>query len=364
VRPVRTPYKVGVLVDIPGTPGLSDAFPEGVRFGLDLAHEQGHVDRPVEVVVREAYGQPWSDAQPVIDAFAELADEGVLAIAGPFASDNCMAILPEVERVGLSTIAMCGTTEFVGPYAFILPNGSLADEPEIIASWLAANHHTRIAVLAERPSQITDEYLRYFGWAAAEHGLKVIHEVGVPPAGGADEVKEAMLELAASEPDALAYLGFGSLYKHLAPALDASGWDPPRITGTAFIGATYNRRFAECLEGWVGVDQYDERNRRLQEVVAELERRGRLAVPNSSTSVGFDIGSVLGRALGRMTPATRAGLRAAIETVRGVPASSGAPGNLITFGPWDHRGFKGVYQVLRRAEGGTTHFVGVPTVDN
>ena len=36
-------------------------------------------------------------------------DEGVLGIAGPFTSDNCLALLPEIERLQVPTATICGS---------------------------------------------------------------------------------------------------------------------------------------------------------------------------------------------------------------------------------------------------------------
>jgi hypothetical protein len=47
-------------------------------------------------------------------------------------------------------------------------------------------------------------------------------------------------------------------------------------------------------------------------------------------------------------PVSREGLRQGLEQVRRLPATAGGPGNMISFGPYDHRGYKGDYIVMRQ----------------
>jgi branched-chain amino acid transport system substrate-binding protein len=360
----RRPHRVAVVVDIPGTPGLSDAFVDALRLGLDQCHERGWCDRPTELDVHEVLAQPWRSARPIEATFIDLLASEALAVVGPMMSDNALAVL-DVVQAGLPTISTCGSDQFAGHWAFRLGNGSLADEPEVMAAWLAGEGHRRIGVFCEEPSQIAVEYLASFRRSAQLHGLSIVAIESAAPATPLENVYAAMDMLRRSQPDALAYLGFGSLYRHLRPSFEQLGWDPPRIMSTAFVGATYSEAFAHLLEGWVGIDQYDERNGLLQAVVSELGSRGHTAVANSSTSVGYDVGSVLGLALGRMVIASRAGLRDALETVRRRPAATGAPGTVISLGVDQHSGFSGAdYLVVRRAEGGQTCFVGTAPTGN
>jgi hypothetical protein len=41
------------------------------------------------------------------------------------------------------------------------------------------------------------------------------------------------------------------------------------------------------------------------------------------------------------------GVKGGLEQVRMLPAAMGAPGTVIGFAPYDHRGYKGDYLVLR-----------------
>ncbi|MGZ7033197.1 MAG: ABC transporter substrate-binding protein, partial [Thermoanaerobaculia bacterium] len=102
-RPIE-PYRLGVLIDLPEHPGLSDCWPDAVKLAAEDVQARGLLERDVEVVVREVYAQPWASAHGLIKAYRELVeDAGVLGVVGPFTSDNCLALLPEIERLQVPT---------------------------------------------------------------------------------------------------------------------------------------------------------------------------------------------------------------------------------------------------------------------
>src|SRR3954471_4395501 len=70
------------------------------------------------------------------------------------------------------------------------------------------------------------------------------------------------------------------------------------------------------------------------------------------TAQGYDMGNVVAHGLALAKPASRDGLRRALEQVRRVPATVGGPGTSISFGPYDHRGYKGDYIVMRQIRNG------------
>jgi branched-chain amino acid transport system substrate-binding protein len=140
-----------------------------------------------------------------------------------------------------------------------------------------------------------------------------------------------------------------------------------KMTNTVFVGAQCNSRFAQLLEGWYGIEQYDERNQVFEaglKAWAELGQHAETAA-NSVGSCAYDIGRCLAIALERMTFPAPVKVRDALETIRRLPAATGAPGTVITFGFRDHRGFKGAdYLVIRRAQDGRCHWVGTGPVAN
>lgn len=358
------PYRIGVLVDLPEYPGLSDAFPDAIRLAIKEAQARGLVEREIEVVHREVKASPWTDARPLIKAYQSLVeDDGVLAVAGPMTSDNCLSILDEVEQLEVPTITICGSLLWRGRYAFALANGGLADEPSVMASWLASEGHTSVAVVRET-TQVGEEYATYFRMACAERGITICAEAPIYTVASEAELADSLSRCRDTKPDALVYLGIGQLNQVMRPALEAIDWDPPRIQTTAFVSATYSKDRADRLEGWVGVDQYDERNQVFANVLDRFEAEFGYRPANSAATTGYDIGHVLAIAVGRMRLPTPKSVTQALETIRRVPACTGGPGTTITFGPEDHRGFKGPdFLVLRRAHGGTTSLIGGAPVD-
>ncbi|WP_293047467.1 ABC transporter substrate-binding protein [Mycobacterium sp.] len=361
-RPIE-PYRLGVLIDLPDHPGLSDAWPDAVQLACDEVAARGLLERPVELIVREVYAQPWASAAGLIKTYRELVEEqDVLGVVGPMTSDNCLALLPEIERLAVPTATICGSTKYVGDYAYAFANGGLADEPAVMAAWLQANGHRRIAVLRER-TQIGEEFAQFLRYELQPHRLVVTAEPPVYPATSVEELVGALKVCRDSKPDALVYLGLGGVNQWVRPALERIGWDPPRIQTTAFVSATYSTERAQRLEGWVGVDQYDERNEVFAAVLKRFTKRYGYTPANSGMSTAYDIGHAFALALGRMRIATSTALRDALDTLRRVPACTGGPGTIITLGPNDRRAYKGAdFLVLRRAVNGTTTFEDIAPV--
>ncbi|HEY3605389.1 MAG TPA: ABC transporter substrate-binding protein [Sporichthyaceae bacterium] len=360
-KPIE-PYRLGVIVDLPEHPGLSDAFPDMVQFALDEAHARGVVERPVELVVREVFGQPWTSSHSLRRVYGELVEHDVLGVIGPFTTDNSLAVLDLTEAHRLPTMSICGSLHWRGPYAFVIPNGGLADEPYVMTSWLAAQGHRRVGVLRER-TQIGEEYAEHFRRAVQLSGLTVVAEPPVYPSMHVDELVRALEECRSAGPDALVYLGLGGINQTVRPALEKLGWDPPRIQTTAYVSAGYSEERARRIEGWVGVDQYHEGNDAYAAVLDRFAQRYGYRPANSGGSCGYDIGHAFAHGLGRMRHASPWGLRDALETVRRLPACTGGPGTTITFGPQDHRGLKGPdFLVLRRSVDGRSVLEGTAAI--
>jgi branched-chain amino acid transport system substrate-binding protein len=361
-RPIE-PYKLGVLIDLPDHPGLSDCWPDAIKLACEEVKARGLLERDVELIVREVYAQPWSSAHELVKAYRQLVEEeGVLGIIGPYTSDNCLALLPEIERLKVPTATICGSVRFAGDYAFAFANGGLADEPGVMAAWLKKEGHSRVAVLRER-TQIGEEYAEFFRYELKAHGLVVTAEPPVYPVTSVPELVEALSICRDSKPDALVYLGLGGVNQWVRPALEELDWDPPRIQTTAFVSATYSEERARRLEGWVGVDQYDERNEVFAAVLRRFGGKYGYAPKTSGLTTGYDIGHAYALGLGRMRYATPTALRDALDTIRRIPACTGGPGTFITLGPRDHRAYKGAdFLLLRRAIDGATVYEGVAEV--
>jgi hypothetical protein len=72
----------------------------------------------------------------------------------------------------------------------------------------------------------------------------------------------------------------------------------------------------------------------------------------------YDFGRLLAEGIARARPLTPEGLKRGLEQVRMVPSTLGAPGTVMSFGPYDHRAYKGPrYLVLRTMRNGVEGLV-------
>ncbi|MFA7603820.1 MAG: ABC transporter substrate-binding protein [Novosphingobium sp.] len=356
------PIKLGYLFDFKLPPGfprdqlddLTDAFALVFRQG----RERGIIDRDVEIVFREVEGLPKGSVKAVIDAFGELVDAGCLAVFGPAITDNAMPVREAIEeRFRVPAISVAGADDWLGEWTFALPQGSMTDEPIYWAHLIAKHGHRSVGLIVEQ-SLIGESYARNFRKAAQERGLRIVAEQQV--AQTAQDVGEAVRRLHDARPDALVHCGFGFGVVFVNPALAELGWDPPRYMGTAFQNAWVSPVMWRAIEGWIGLDQYDEGNPVGQAFLDEFEiafgRRPQYCVP----VVNRDLATVLLRAFADAHPLTPKGVRDALERVKMAPAASGAPGTRLSFGKWTRRGWMGAgYLVARRLDpdGRTSHLV-------
>jgi hypothetical protein len=163
-----------------------------------------------------------------------------------------------------------------------------------------------------------------------------------------------------AKPTAIVHCGFGFGVVFVNPALEALNWDPPRFMGTAFQNAWMSDVMWQAILGWTGLDQYDEGNmvgqRFLDEFEKQTGRRPEYCVP----VVNRDIAIVMLRAFADAHPLSPRGVKEALERVKMLPASSGAPGTQLSFGKWTRRGWMGAgYLVARQLDpdGATSHLV-------
>ncbi len=357
------PIKLGYLFDFKLPPGfpkdqlndLTDAFQLVFRQGL----ETGVIDRPIEIVFREVEGLPKGTVKAVIDAYGELVDEGCLAVFGPAITDNAVPMREAIEaRYHVPAISVCGTDDWLGEWTFALPQGSMTDEPVFWAHLIAKQGYKTAGALIEN-SLIGESYIRNFRKACQAEGISIVSEQAIPQTG--QDVGEAVRRLHAAKPEAIVHCGFGFGVVQVNPALAALGWDPPRYMGTAFQNAWINTAMWKAIEGWIGLDQYDEGNLVGQRFLDEFEqafgRRPEYCVP----VVNRDLATVLLAAFADAHPLTPRGVKEALERVKMLAAASGSPGTRLSFGKWTRRGWMGAgYLVARRLDpdGKNSHLVG------
>jgi len=345
--------KLGVLMDWK----LPDDHPQELMDDFFLPFElvfregveQGLIDRPVELVVRETWGLPKGSVKAVIDAYGELVDEGCLAVFGPGITENCVPTREAIEeRFKVPAISMTGTDDWLGEWTFSLPQGSLTDEPIFWADLLAKGGHTEVGVLIEQ-SLVGESYLASFRKACRDAWIRIVAEEWI--AQTAQDVGDAVRKVHDAKPSALVHCGFGFGIVCVNPALEALGWNPPRFTSTAFQNAWINPVMWRAFLGWTGVDQYDEGNlvgqRFLDQFEAAYGRRPQYCVP----VVNRDIATALLRAFADAHPLSPRGVKEALERVKMLPAAAGAPGTRVSFGKWTRRAWMGAgYLVARKLD--------------
>jgi ABC-type branched-subunit amino acid transport system substrate-binding protein len=343
-----TPARIGLLMDYLGPSGDYDPnIVKTLQFVVDEFVERGEIERPVELVVRAVQGLPKGSFRNVRDAFFELVEEDVQVIYGPWVSENAVALAPYIEKLGeVPCITMAASETLLGEWFFGLPAGSMEEEPIIMAT-IAHLDGCRTVGIAFEDSLIGAEYLRTARAACKNVGLRITAEVPIPQVEA--EKQAAMAVLAEDKPDGILHVGFGLGIPGINAALEALGWMPPRYTTTAFEFCAKSQWWRDEMKGWIGLDQYDERNETAQAFLDRFEAKYGERPAYYFTCYCYDIGRIMAMALSTARPLTGAGVKDALERIKMVPAACGAPGTRLRFGKHIRHGWMGSeFLVARR----------------
>jgi branched-chain amino acid transport system substrate-binding protein len=335
-----TPVRIGLLIDYLDDDGR---FDENILPSLQLVAdeyvEQGLLERPVEFVVRAVQGLPNGSFRAVRNAFFELVEQDSLVIFGPWVSENGAALRRYVEDLAeVACITMGASETMLGEWVFGLPAGSMEEEPIVMAT-VAAYDGCRTVGIAFEDSLIGTEYLRTTRVACHEAGLRITAEVAIPQV--ESDKRTAMATLAAGEPDGIVHVGFGLGIPGMNAALQELGWMPPRYTTTAFEFAATSQWWREQLAGWIGLDQYDERNVTGRSFLDRFETRYGRRPEYFFPVYCYDVGRLMLTALANARPLTGVGVKQALEKIKMLPAASGAPGTRLRFGKYIRHGWVG-----------------------
>jgi branched-chain amino acid transport system substrate-binding protein len=346
--------RIGVLIDFPWAypDTVRRPLEDSLRMALDEAREDGLVDREIEIVYKFANGLPVGGTFEVLQAWRALTEEdGCVAVFGPISSENAIAVRNYIEKTGeVSSITWGGTDRWNGTWCFAMNQGSLADEPYLIANYLGHSGTKRVAAVVET-SAIGDEYFRYFKEACRFEGIEIVlhEEVDALDADFAATVQR----LRAAAPDALAYFGFGLPAVTLSAELRTAGWDPLRVMCAGFMTAPLLPGGWNALDGWVGVDLYDAGNDIGRDFLDRFEARFGYRPENYLAVNAFDIGQLLAAGISKARPVSPDGVRTGLESVKMLPAASGGPGTMLGFAPYAHSVWQGsAYIVLSRVQAG------------
>lgn len=354
----KSTIKVGVLFDMVfpiNEPwnmraDVLDAF----RLVLDEAHEQGRVDRPIEIVLREAEGLPLGTAKAAVDAYKELIDEGCLVVFGPAISDNGVPLAKYANTDGqVCCISWTGNDAYLGEYTFCLGNGSAPDEPAVLANIIAHAGIRRVAIIGEQ-GLIGQQYQPYFQQAAALEGLTIAGGHATIAAAvydikkqGADLARQ-MAGWKESDIEAVIYFGFGYGPIIINEALRLLDWSPARYTVSSWECGFLLREVEEAYLGWVGLEQYDEENVVGQDFLDRFEKKYGRRPEYFAPGYAHDVASIIVKAIETATPLSADGVKEALENVRMLPAASGMPGTRLSFGRFSRRGWVGAGFMVAR----------------
>jgi branched-chain amino acid transport system substrate-binding protein len=342
------PARIGLLFDyLEDDGGFDENILPTLQLVADEYRERGILERPVEFVVRAVQGLPNGSVRAVRDAFAELVAEDALVIFGPWVSENGVALRRDVEELARVPIITMGASEnMLGDWVFGLPAGSMEEEPIIMATVAALDGHRTVGIAYE-DSLIGHEYLRTTRVACRDAGLAITDEVPIPQVTAEKTV--AMARLAAHAPDAVLHVGFGLGIVGMNDACREIGWLPPRYTTTAFEFATTSDWWRGQLAGWIGLDQYDERNATGQAFLDRFDARYGRRPAYFFPVYCYDVGRLMLTALATARPLSGPGVKDALERIKMMPAASGAPGTRLRFGKYIRHGWVGSeFLVARR----------------
>ncbi len=340
------PILVGVLYDFPQADGGA-LFEDAVRLGLAEVEASGRLDRPVELVSRQAHGLPAGTAHHVERTFSDLVDSGVLAVLGPSISDNGLIVAPLADRAGVPCINYTGGEHTRSAWMFHYQVGSLEEEPSVLVAHLARQGHITVAV-AHDHSPVGRRYAEFLSEACASAGVDITSTAAVSPL--AQDLGPVVARLRASGPAALVYLGLGVAARAVALGVAAEGWEVPVAANSALMFGYARKDWRAGWEDWVYVDSVSDDNA----VRAALRRISPRTAAGPIGLAAYDMGRLVGEALARAAHLTRDGVREALERVKRLPAASGMEGTTMGFGRYDHGALKGRYLVLRRWSDGRT----------
>lgn len=344
----QTPYRVGICLDWAlGTRAMSDQL-DATRMAFAEATETGLLDRNVEIVMREVRGTPFGMVSATHWAWHDLAGlEGCLAILGPFMPPAAATLAADVNRVGVPTLSYAGSDQFAGDYCFKLAHTSLSDEGAFLADVLRRLDAKRFAVLYE-DNLWGMEPIRQLRLCARELHLELITEQVIKTFATAEDAAHALRRATAQRADAIVYIGAGFALHNVIDCLESAG-PLPRI----ILNSCFDMLLPE-LDGPIrklpeiaGIGQTHEANATYDAMLNRFDKRYGRRPDHVFTALGYDLAHMVALGLSQARPHSRDGLKDALEKIRRIPATIGAPGTQMGFLPWDHCGYKGEYLLLR-----------------
>jgi ABC-type branched-subunit amino acid transport system substrate-binding protein len=337
------PILVGILRDHVAAGG--ERFARIVRLAFADVRATGRLGREIELVEEQADGLPRGSAASVEAAFRHLAARDVAAIIGPAITDNGLIVRDLADATGLPCINWTGGEQTRSDWMFHYQVGSLEEEPAFLALHLMQSGLRRIA-LVDDDSIVGRRYVEFFAEAATRFGITVAQQ------SDRGDLKTLIPRMRTGEPQAVLYLGLWDLARELAIALATSGWRPRVFANSALMYGHAMPDWRREWDGWQYVDAYADRNPVLRDVMARLgDEHGGAPV---TAAAAYDMGRLVAEGIASAAEPSRAGIKAALERLKHIPAALGAAGTTMGFGRWERAALKGSYLVLREWRGGAS----------
>jgi hypothetical protein len=355
------PVRIGFLVDCEPGEMVAD-FIDPYILAFEDAMNEGRLTRPVEIVSRVAVGLPSGSAQAALDGYHLLAGDGCVLILSTGVTDNGVVLAEHVNARRVPFVGVYGTHRFAGDYCFLLGNGGPGEETAVLARYLKRHGYLRVAVVGEY-SPADDEFHHYFRQQARLQGLEILTERFFDQR-PLDEDLERVLVGFRDElhPDALVYCGFGWNSAQFNPVLERIGWDPFRIMTSAIMWALNSEDWLHALEGWHGIGQTLESeadtpaNPNYGPFLDRFEARFGRRVDHTLVALAYDQGRAAAEAIVNAPILTGTGMKEGLEAIKMFPSAIGGPHTNVTFGAYDHRGYKGDWLFINRLSHGRFEF--------
>jgi branched-chain amino acid transport system substrate-binding protein len=263
-----------------------------------------------------------------------------------------MAVQATANAGEVVTIVFGCSQRLPSPWTFSMPWGQAPVDALLGIEWLA-NQELRRAGLLWDTAWHGEEWRHFIEIAAARFGVELIGHCRIPALVIDDEARERQYEMAREgvaklrelNPNAIIMAtSHGSM--PFVTALSQSGWDIPKMKVGAGLGG------GPLWEGWIGTTILDDNNERAQRFLRRYDERFGPPDHEDMLISVHDGSRALLEAITLAPIMTREGVRTGMERVTMLPATAGASSTVITFGPYDHRGYKGRdVSVLRRSLG-------------
>ena len=250
----------------------------------------------------------------------------------------------------MPAISVTGTEDWLGEWTFALPQGSMTDEPIFWAQLLAKGGHADGRVPRSSSRSSASPTSGTSARRAARSGMRIVAEEWIPQT--AQDVERGCRRAPRGEAGCAR-----ALRLRLRRRLRESGAGGARLGPAPLHGHRLPERLAQraaCGTRWSAGPGSTSTTRGTRWARASSTssrpaygRRPEYCVP----VVNRDLATVLLHAFADAHPLSPRGVKEALERVKMLPAASGAPGTLLSFGKWMRRGWMGAgYLVARQLD--------------